>query len=117
MSENKIEEFNDYRTRMNERISDSNNLVLKRIFNLDTNAFKDGAVASRTKEMIGLSVSLGSRCDDCIKYHTERCFEIGLSDDEFMEVTSIAVLINGTITIPHLRRAVEYWDELKLLAN
>ena len=117
MSENKIEEFNVYRTRMNERISDSNNLVLKRIFNLDTNAFKDGAVASRTKEMIGLSVSLGSRCDDCIKYHTERCFEIGLTDDEFMEVTSIAVLINGTITIPHLRRAVEYWDELKTLAN
>lgn len=113
MSKNKIAEFNEYRSTMNERISDSGNLVLKRIFNLDTNAFKEGAVSSRTKEMIGLSVSLGSRCDDCIKYHTERCFEIGLSDEEFMEVTSIAVLINGTITIPHLRRAVEYWDELK----
>ena len=113
MSSNKINEFNAYRSKMNERILDSGNLVLKRVFNLDTNAFKAGAVASRTKEMIGLSVSLGSRCDDCIKYHTERCFEVGLSDDEFMEVTSIAVLINGTITIPHLRRAVEYWDELK----
>ena len=98
---------------MNEKILDSENIVLKRIFNLDTNAFKEGAVSSRTKEMIGLSVSLGSRCDDCIKYHTQKCFEIGLSNEEFYEVTSIAVLINGTITIPHLRRAVEYWDELK----
>lgn len=113
MSENRIEEFNDYRSKMNDRILEADNLVLKRIFNLDTNAFKEGAVSSRIKEMIGLSVSLGSRCDDCIKYHTERCFEIGLTDEEFMEVTSIAVLINGTITIPHLRRAVEYWDELK----
>ena len=113
MSINKINEFNAYRSKMNERILDSDNLLLKRIFNLDTNAFKDGAVSSRIKEMIGLSVSLGSRCDDCIKYHTEKCFEMGITDEEFMEVTSIAVLINGTITIPHLRRAVEYWDELK----
>ena len=108
-----VNEFNKYRSKMNKRILSSDNLVLKRIFNLDTNAFKSGVVPSRTKEMIGLSVSLGSRCDDCIKYHTEKCFEAGITTDEFMEVTSIAVLINGTITIPHLRRAVEYWDELK----
>lgn len=114
MSLNKIEEFNAYRSKMNERILDADNLIIKRIFNLDTNAFKEGAISSRVKEMIGLAVSLGSRCDDCIKYHTQRCHDLGLSEKEFMEVTSITLLINGTIIIPHLRRAVEYWDDLKL---
>jgi AhpD family alkylhydroperoxidase len=110
----KVEEFNSYREKMNDRILGSENLVIKRFFNLDTNTYKEGSVPTRVKEMIGLAVSLGLRCDDCVKYHTQTCYEMGLSEEEFLEVVSIAMLIGGSITIPHLRRAVEFWDELKL---
>jgi AhpD family alkylhydroperoxidase len=110
---NKVKEFNDYREKMNERIMSADNLVIKRFFNLDTNTYKEGVIPTRTKEMIGLAVSLGLRCDDCVKYHTQTCYEMGLNDEEFFEVISIAMLIGGSITIPHMRRAVEFWDELK----
>ncbi|MFP5471791.1 MAG: carboxymuconolactone decarboxylase family protein [Bacteroidia bacterium] len=109
----KVKKINDYREKMNERILNADNLVIKRFFNLDTNTYKEGAIPTRTKEMIGLAVSLGLRCDDCVKYHTQTCHEMGLNDKEFFEVISIAMLIGGSITIPHLRRAVEFWDELK----
>lgn len=109
----KVKEFNDYRKKMNDRILSSDNLVIKRFYNLDTNTYKEGAISTKAKEMIGLAVSLGLRCDDCVKYHTQTCFEMGLTEEEFLEVTSIAMLIGGSITIPHLRRAVEFWDELK----
>ncbi len=110
----KVEEFNSYREKMNDRILGSENLVIKRFFNLDANTYKEGAVPTRVKEMIGLAVSLGLRCDDCVKYHTQKCYEMELNEEEFLEVISIAMLIGGSITIPHLRRAVEFWDELKL---
>lgn len=114
---NKIEEFNDYRSRMNEKILSSDNKVIKRIFNLDTNAFASGALDVKTKELLGLSCSMVLRCDDCVKYHLGKCFELGLNKDEVFEAFSIANLIGGTIVIPHLRRAVEFWEELETSEN
>lgn len=98
---------------MNERILVSNNKIIKRIFNLDTNAFESGALSLKTKELIGLSSSMVLRCDDCVKYHLGKCHELGATKEEIDEVFSIATLIGGTIVIPHLRRAVEFWDELE----
>lgn len=107
-----VEEFNAYRSRMNDKILESDNKVLKRIFNLDTNAFNDGALPKITKELIGLSTSMVLRCDDCIRYHLGKCHELGVTQEQVFEVFAIANLIGGTIVIPHLRRAVEYWEEL-----
>ncbi len=107
-----VKEFNDYRERMNERIMDADNLVLKRLFNLDTNAYMGGALDVKTKEMLGLVASMVLRCDDCIKYHVGRCKEEGITREEIFEVFSIATIVGGTIVIPHLRRAVEYWEAL-----
>lgn len=108
-----VEDFNDYRARMNERILGADNTVLKRIFNLDTNAFKPGAVDVKTKELIGLSSSMVLRCDDCVRYHLGKCYEVGVTTEEVFEVFAIANLIGGTIVIPHLRRAVEFWEALQ----
>ncbi len=108
-----VEQFDEYRGRMNERILGSDNLVIKRLFNLDTNTYSEGAVSSKTKEMIGLACSMVLRCDDCVKYHLGKCYELGVTEAEMQEVFSIATVIGGTIVIPHLRRAVEYWDELQ----
>ncbi len=98
---------------MNERILAADNKVVKRIFNLDTNAFADGALSGRTKELLGLVSSMVLRCDDCVKYHLGKCHEAGFTSDEVFEVFAIANLIGGTIVIPHLRRAVEYWDSIQ----
>lgn len=108
-----VEEFNDYRVRMNERIMSYDNKVIKRFFNLDTNTYMQGALDVKTKEMLGLVASMVLRCDDCIKYHVGKCYDEGLTDEEIMEVFSIANLVGGSIVIPHFRRAVEYWEELK----
>lgn len=107
-----IKEFNDYRIKMNDRILKDDNKVIKRIFNLDTNAFKEGALDVKTKELLGLVASTVLRCDDCIKYHLESSFKAGLKHQEVVEALSIATLVGGTIIIPHLRKAYEYWDEL-----
>ncbi len=112
MTHSLVEEFNDYRSRMNDRINDADNLVLKRLFNLDTNTYADGALSVKTKEMLGLVASMVLRCDDCIKYHLGKCHEEGVTSQELYEVFSIATIVGGTIVIPHLRRAVEYWDAL-----
>lgn len=98
---------------MNEKILDSENLILKRIFNLDTNAYQEGKLDVRTKEVIGLTCSLVLRCDDCVRYHLEKCREAGLTTEEVQEAMGIATLIGGTIVIPHLRRAFEFWEELQ----
>ena len=112
-----IEEFNTYRAQQNERILQSDNKVLKRIFNLDTNAFADtageGGLSGQVKELLGLSTSMVLRCDDCIKYHLGKCYEVGLTRKQVFEAFAIANLVGGTIMIPHLRRAVEYWDALE----
>ena len=110
---NLVNEFNEYRAKMNDKILGEDNKVLKRIFNLDTNAFREGAVDIQSKEMIGLACSMVLRCDDCVRYHLGKCHEVGLSKEQVFEVFSIANLIGGTIVIPHLRKAVEYWEELK----
>jgi AhpD family alkylhydroperoxidase len=109
-----VENFNSYRSKMNEKILDSDSLIIKRIFNLDTNAYADsGSLDVRSKELIGLTCSLVLRCDDCVKYHLGKCKETGLSTSEVNEAMGIATLIGGTIVIPHLRRAFEYWEELQ----
>ncbi|MBD8488897.1 carboxymuconolactone decarboxylase family protein [Echinicola sp. CAU 1574] len=110
---NLVDEFNEYRAKMNEKILGEDNKVLKRIFNLDTNAFTPGAVDIQSKEMIGLACSMVLRCDDCVRYHLGKCHEVGLTKEQVFEVFSIANLIGGTIVIPHLRKAVEYWEELE----
>jgi AhpD family alkylhydroperoxidase len=110
---NLIEEFNSYRSQMNEKIMAADNKVIKRFFNLDTNTYAEGAVDVKTKEMIGLACSMVLRCDDCIKYHLGKSYEAGLSKEEVFEVFSIATIIGGSIVIPHLRRAVEYWELLE----
>lgn len=107
-----VKTFNEYRKKMNDRILEMDNKIIKRIFNLDTNAFTEGAVNIKSKELIGLACSMVLRCDDCIRYHLGRCSELDVSTDEVFEVFGIANLIGGTIVIPHLRRAVEFWDEL-----
>jgi AhpD family alkylhydroperoxidase len=107
-----IEEFNEYRTRMNDRIMETANTNIKRFLALDTTSYAEGALNVKTKEMLGLVASMVLRCDDCIKYHLEKCFEAGVTTDEMNEIFMIANLVGGTIVIPHYRRAVEYWDEL-----
>jgi len=110
---NVVTEFNDYRSRMNDKILADNNKVIKRIFNLDTNAFQAGALDVKTKELLGLVASTVLRCDDCVKYHLETAYKAGLKKEEVVEALSIATLIGGTIVIPHLRHAYEYWDALE----
>jgi len=107
-----VEDFNDYRSRMNEKILAEDNKVLKRFFNLDTNAYQDGTLPAKTKEMLGLMASMVLRCDDCIRYHLGKCYELGLTKAELFELFSIAKLVGGSICIPHTRRAVEYWEAL-----
>ena len=109
----KVKEFNDYRQKMNDKILASDNKVIKRIFNLDTNAFKEGHLPVKTKELLGLVASMVLRCDDCVQYHLEASMKYGVTKEEVMETLSIANLIGGTIVIPHLRRAVEYWEALE----
>ncbi len=107
-----VNDFNAYRERMNETILDADNLVLKRLFNLDTRTYEEGALSSRTKEMLGLVASMVLRCDDCIKYHLGKCYEQGLSKAEVYEIFAVANIVGGTIVIPHTRRAAEYWEAL-----
>jgi AhpD family alkylhydroperoxidase len=108
----KVEEFNAYREKMNEKILGSENLVLKRLFNLDSNTYADGALSSQVKEMLGLVASMVLRCDDCIKYHLGKCHEAGITTEQMFEIFAVANIVGGTIVIPHTRRAVEYWEEL-----
>ena len=107
-----VKEFNEYRTKMNDRILAEDNKVLKRFWSLDNQTYQEGALSVKTKELLGLVASMVLRCDDCIKYHLGTCYELGVTTEEVFEVFSIANLVGGSICIPHTRRAVEYWDEL-----
>ena len=109
---NLIQEFNDYRTKMNEVILSKDNLVIKRLWNLDTNTYAEGALSTQTKEMLGLVASMVLRCDDCIKYHLGKCHELGITTAQMYEIFAVANIVGGTIVIPHTRRAAEYWEEL-----
>jgi AhpD family alkylhydroperoxidase len=108
-----VQDFNSYREKMNERILSADNLVLKRLFNLDTNTYTDGALSAQTKEMLGLVASLVLRCDDCVKYHLQKCYELKITREQIFEIFAVANIVGGTIVIPHTRRAVEFWDELE----
>jgi AhpD family alkylhydroperoxidase len=107
------EDFNKERERLNEIVMKYADLPMKRFLSLDSQAYRAGAIPEKTKEMLGLVASFVLRCDDCIKYHITRCHEEGVSDDEIVEALTIGLIVGGTITIPHLRRALEYWDKLK----
>lgn len=107
-----IHEFREYREKMNNKMIATDNKVIKRIMNLDTNTYLDGALSTRTKEMLGLVASMVLRCDDCIRYHLDQCYEQGISSDEMYEIFAVANLVGGTIVIPHTRRALEYWEAL-----
>lgn len=107
-----IQEFNEYRSKMNDVILSKDNLVIKRLFNLDTNTYAEGALTAKTKEMLGLVASMVLRCDDCIKYHLGKCHEQELTTEEVYEIFAVANIVGGTIVIPHTRRAAEYWEEL-----
>lgn len=112
MPNNIVDDFNAYRSKMNEKLLADNNKIIKRIFNLDTNTFTEGALSKKTKELLGLGNSMVLRCDDCVRYHLEECHKLGISKEEVVETMSVSLLIGGTIVIPHLRRAFEFWDAL-----
>ena len=107
-----MDEFDRYRAAMNEKLLDSNHLGIKRFFALDTQAYEDGALDKKTKELMGLVASAVLRCDDCITYHIKQCAAIGVNREEFLDAFNVALVVGGSITIPHLRRAIERVDQL-----
>lgn len=109
----RLTQFTDFRKRMNERILEHDNQVVRRFFALDTQTYKDGALPLKTKEMLGLVASLVLRCDDCISYHIAQCRAAGVDRDEFFEVFSVGLVVGGSIVIPHLRRAVDFLDQVE----
>ncbi len=108
----KVKEFWEEREQLNEIVLKRAGLTTRRFFNLDHQAYQEGALPVKTKEMLGLVASLVLRCDDCINYHLVRCYEEGVSDAELEETLAIGLVVGGSITIPHLRRAVRTWEEL-----
>lgn len=108
-----IDEFNAFRSRMNDVILGAGNLTINRFFALDHRAYEPGALGTKQKEMLGLVASMVLRCDDCITYHVVRCHEEGVSREEFLEIFSVGLVVGGSIVIPHLRRAMERLEELE----
>ncbi len=108
-----MKDFEEEREKLNELVLEEGTLETKRFFNLDTNVYKDGALSKKTKELIGLISSLVLRCDDCIEYHLNRCYEEDVSDEEIQEALSIGLVVGGSITIPHLRKAVDKWLKME----
>ncbi|MCX6133892.1 MAG: carboxymuconolactone decarboxylase family protein [Ignavibacteriales bacterium] len=109
----RLEEFREYRARMNDRVLQIDHLGIKRFFNLDTTAYKDGALDGKTKELLGLTASAVLRCDDCVDYHLLQCVEAGWKDEELHDALNVALVVGGSIVIPHLRHAVETADLLR----
>ncbi|NIM19352.1 MAG: carboxymuconolactone decarboxylase family protein [Candidatus Latescibacteria bacterium] len=109
----KVDDFNKFRDEMNRKILENENLVIRRFFNLDGMTYKEGVLTGKTKEMLGLVASMVLRCDDCIRYHLQQCKHEGVTRDEFFEVFSVALVVGGSIVIPHLRRAVDFLEELE----
>jgi len=107
-----VNDFRTYREAMNEKLLATDNKAIKRLYSLDTLTYQDGALSSKTKEMLGLVSSMVLRCDDCVKYHLEQCFKMGVTTEEVLEIFAVANVVGGTIVIPHTRRAMEYWLEL-----
>ncbi|NOR15220.1 MAG: carboxymuconolactone decarboxylase family protein [Candidatus Aminicenantes bacterium] len=109
----KIKQFEEFRQKMNEKILAGENLEIKRFFALDKNAYKDGALSGETKELLGLVASMVLRCNDCINYHILRCAELGITDAQLFEAFNVALVVGGSIVIPHLRRAVAFLEEIR----
>lgn len=108
---NRVAEFNEFRAKMNERILREDHRAINRFFGVDTLTYEPGAIDARTKEMLGLVASMVLRCDDCISYHIIQCKEAGVTDKELFDVFSVALVVGGSIVIPHLRRGVAFLDE------
>ncbi len=108
----RVQEFNDFRSKMNERILAADHRAIKRFFGIDTLTYEPGALDARTKEMLGLVSSMVLRCDDCVAYHIQQCRKEGVSEAEMFDIFSVALTVGGSIVIPHLRRAVALLDEL-----
>ena len=106
----RLDEFESYRARMNKRISQIDHLGIKRFYSLDSNAYKDGALTGKSKELLGLVASMVLRCNDCIDYHILQCVQAGYSDEELYDAFNVALVVGGSIVIPHLRHAVESLD-------
>jgi AhpD family alkylhydroperoxidase len=113
LDEDELEEFRRYRERMNARILSAGNLGIRRFFALDTRAYEKGALDVKTKELLGLVASTVLRCNDCITYHIIRCVQEGVSDEELFEALDVALVVGGSITIPHMRRAVDILDQCR----
>ena len=111
--QDRVREFTEFRQRMNQRILAEPNQVVRRFFALDTQTYQAGALDVKTKELLGLVASLVLRCDDCISYHVAQCKDAGVSREEFFETFSVGLVVGGSIVIPHLRRAVDFLDQLE----
>lgn len=109
----RIEQFRTFREKMNKAILDEGHKGIQRFFALDTQAYQDGVLPAKTKELMGLSASMVLRCDDCVAYHVIRCREEGCSRAELFEAFNVALVVGGSIVIPHLRRAVALLDEME----
>src|SRR5262245_33012352 len=109
----KLDAFHEFRSRMNEKLLSKGNLQLKRFFNLDSQVYTNGALSSQTKELLGLVASAVLRCDDCITYHLVRAAEVGWSREEVIDALNVALVVGGSITIPHVRRAFGRMREIE----
>ena len=112
-SDDRVQQFTEFRQRMNKRILDEPNQVVRRFFALDTQTYQAGALDVKTKELMGLTASMVLRCDDCISYHVAQCLEAGVTREEMFEAFSVGLVVGGSIVIPHLRRAVDFLDRLE----
>ncbi len=112
-SQDRVKAFTEFRQRMNKRILDEPNQVVRRFFALDTQTYQEGALDVKTKELLGLVASMVLRCDDCISYHVAQCKEAGVTREEFFETFSVGLVVGGSIVIPHLRRAVDFLDQME----
>lgn len=108
-----LRKFEEFREKMNHKILKSGNLEIKRFFALDKQAYGEGALSSKTKELLGLTSSLVLRCNDCVTYHLLQCVELGITDEQLFEAFNIALLVGGSIVIPHLRKAVAMLEEMR----
>ena len=112
-ADDRVKQFTEFRQRMNQRILDEPNQVVRRFFALDTQTYQAGALDVKTKELMGLTASMVLRCDDCISYHVAQCKEAGVTREELFEAFSVGLVVGGSIVIPHLRRAVDFLDQLE----
>lgn len=110
---NRLDDFRAYRARMNDRIGEIEHLGIKRFFSLDSGAYRDAALDGKTKELLGLVASTVLRCNDCIDYHLDQCVQAGWTDEELYDALNVALVVGGSIVIPHLRHAVETIDLLR----